>query len=131
MLADAQYSVHDDPAGPEREGVLDRGHDRDPMLGGHRPTEMALGRLIQVHRGQRKGGAGAAIVSPPLEDTADQHVGVQAALGARDDGRDRPGLLLPRWLERVLGHRALPDAGAGCRGQGAAGFPSRHRSARC
>src|SRR4051794_19918749 len=58
VLADADHAVDDDLSGPEREGILDRRDDWDPMLGGQRSAQVALGGLVEVQGGSVRAGPG-------------------------------------------------------------------------
>ena len=89
VLANGQDPIHSQLLSPETQRRRDAVKNRHPMLLGHRPSHIAFGKLVDIHRRDLDPRRAQALVrGKSLEELGDDHVGVRPRAIFGDDRRD-------------------------------------------
>ena len=91
VLADAQHAIDRNGVGSDGNGLFDGLEEGHAVFGRHGPSEILVGKLIDVHGGQPELRPRPAILFPALENLADDHVRMRVGAILGDDGGDRFG----------------------------------------
>ena len=88
VFADADHAVNRYAITADGHSLFDRVENRHAILLCHRPSQVPVGKLIDVHRRQRQIGSGTAVLFPTFKDFPNEHIGMQAVFVGSDHGGD-------------------------------------------